>query len=41
MYSKDNFIIHTTRNHVDINRVKELLSQSYWAANRTLKDIKL
>ena len=41
MHSKDNFIIHTTRNNVDINRVKELLSQSYWAANRTLKDIKL
>lgn len=41
MYSKDTFIIHTTRNHVDISRVKELLSHSYWAANRTLKDIKL
>ena len=41
MYSKDSFQIYTSRDDVDIDRVKELLAKSYWAADRTIDDIKL
>ncbi|WP_440876774.1 GNAT family N-acetyltransferase [Thalassotalea sp. PLHSN55] len=41
MYIKNNYIIYKSKNYVDVHRVKQLLSASYWAADRSFADIKL
>jgi GNAT superfamily N-acetyltransferase len=37
---KDNFIISTDKEKFDIKMIYEFLSQSYWANNRTLEQVK-
>jgi hypothetical protein len=36
MYLKDKFFIYDDVEHVNLNKVKDLLSISYWASDRTL-----
>ena len=37
---KDNFIISTDKEKLDIKMIYRFLSQSYWASNRTLEQVK-
>jgi GNAT superfamily N-acetyltransferase len=37
---KDNFIISTDKEKLDIEMIYRFLSQSYWASNRTLDEVK-
>jgi GNAT superfamily N-acetyltransferase len=39
LYSKENFSIYDDLEHVNLSKVKELLSISYWASDRTLDTI--
>lgn len=39
-YIKENYIITTNPNKIDINSIKVFLSKSYWASSRTIEQIK-